>query len=114
MGFTAFSPVNQGLLTNKYLNGIPADSRAALGHHLLSSMITPELVDKLRALNSVAEQRGESLAQMATAWGLRRPEVTSVIIGPRTVEQMKDSLCALNAAPFSDDEICLINEILAR
>ncbi len=114
MGFTAFSPINQGLLTGKYLNGIPADSRAALGHHLLSSMITPELVDKLRALNSVAEQRGESLAQMATAWVLRRPEVTSVIIGPRTVEQMKDSLCALNAAPFSDDEICLINEILAR
>ena len=114
MGFTAFSPVNQGVLTNKYLCGIPADSRAALGHHLLASMITPELVDKLRALNSVAEGRGQTLAQMATAWVLRRSEVTSVIIGPRTVEQMKDSLCALKSAPFSDDEIGVINEILAR
>ncbi|MDO4511213.1 MAG: aldo/keto reductase [Bacteroidales bacterium] len=112
MGFTAFSPVNQGLLTGKYLNGIPADSRAGSASDLLKSLITPELVEKLRRLNDLASQRGESLAQMATAWVLRRPEVTSVIIGPRTVAQMADSLKALTSAPFTQEEQALINQIL--
>ena len=76
-------------------------------------MITPELVDKLRALNSVAEQRGESLAQMATAWVLRRPEVTSVIIGPRTMEQLEDSLGAVKNCTFTADELATIDQILA-
>lgn len=112
MGFTAFSPVNQGLLTGKYLNGIPTDSRAGSASDRLKSLITPELVEKVRKLNDLAAQRGESLAQMATAWVLRRPEVTSVIIGPRTVEQMQDSLKAMNSAPFTDEEQRIINEIL--
>ena len=112
MGFTAFSPINQGVLTNKYLKGIPADSRAGKGNHLQASMLTPELLAKLQKLNDLAEQRGQTLAQMATAWILSRPEVTSVIIGPRTVEQMADSLQAIKSAPFSAEELTRINEIL--
>ncbi len=112
MGFTAFSPVYQGLLTNKYLNGIPSDSRIGKGNQLLASMLTPELLEKLRALNEVAEQRGQSLAEMATSWLLARPEVTSVIIGPRTVEQLADSLKAIKAAPFDAEELEKINAIL--
>ncbi|MCI6894578.1 MAG: aldo/keto reductase [Bacteroidales bacterium] len=114
MGFTAFSPINQGLLTDKYLGGIPADSRAGHSSPLLASMITPELVEKLRRLNEVAKRRGQSLAQMATAWILRREEVTSVIIGPRTVEQMQDSLCAIKSAPFCEEELKEIDKILAK
>lgn len=114
MGFTAFSPINQGLLTDKYLGGIPADSRAGHSSPLLASMITPELVEKLRRLNEVARRRGQSLAQMATAWVLRREEVTSVIIGPRTVEQMQDSLCAIKSAPFCEEELKEIDNILAK
>lgn len=114
MGFTAFSPINQGLLTDKYLGGIPADSRAGHSSPLLASMITPELVEKLRRLNEVAQLRGQSLAQMATAWVLRREEVTSVIIGPRTVEQMQDSLCAIKSAPFCEEELKEIDNILAK
>ncbi|MGN0214452.1 MAG: aldo/keto reductase [Muribaculaceae bacterium] len=114
MGFTAFSPLAQGMLTGKYLAGIPADSRAALGHHLMASQITLEAVARLQALNRVAEGRGQTLAQMATAWLLRRPDVTSVIIGPRTVEQMDDTLQALRSAPFSDDEIAIIDKILCQ
>lgn len=112
MGFTAFSPINQGLLTNKYLNGIPSDSRAALGHHLLAANITPELVAKLQRLDAIAKRRGQTLAQMATAWVLRRAEVTSVIIGPRTVAQMQDSLQAIKSAPFADEELAEIDKIL--
>ncbi|MGM9804365.1 MAG: aldo/keto reductase [Muribaculaceae bacterium] len=114
MGFTAFSPLAQGMLTGKYLAGIPADSRAALGHHLNPSQITPEVLQQLQALNSVAERRGQTLAQMATAWLLRRTDVTSVIIGPRTVEQMKDTLCALRSSAFSPQEISEIDKILAK
>ena len=77
-------------------------------------MITPELVEKLRRLNEVAKRRGQSLAQMATAWILRREEVTSVIIGPRTVEQMQDSLCAIKSAPFCEEELKEIDKILAK
>lgn len=111
MGFTAFSPLAQGMLTNKYLGGIPADSRAALGHHLSAAQITPDVLKRLQALNRLAEQRGQTLAQMATAWLLRRPDVTSVIIGPRTTEQLADTLQAIHSAPFTDAEIAEIDQI---
>ena len=97
-GFTAFVPLAQGILSNKYLNGIPADSRAALGHHLSPDKITPDLVARLTQLNTLAAQRGQSLAQMATSWLLAKQEVTSVIIGPR---------------PFPADELATIDQILA-
>ncbi len=112
MGFTAFSPVNQGLITDKYLNGVPSDSRIGRGNQLLAQMLTPELIGKLQKLNEVAQQRGQTLAEMATSWILSRKEVTSVIIGPRTVAHLADSLKAIKSAPFSAEEIEKINSIL--
>ncbi len=111
MGFTAFVPVMKGLLTDKYLHGIPADSRAALGNSLTPADVE-RVHDKIVRLNDLALQRGNTLAQMAQAWLLRRQEVTSVIIGPRTVEQLKDSLAALHVAPFTTEELQLIDDIL--
>lgn len=113
MAFTAFSPIMKGLLTDKYLHGIPADSRAALGN-AVSKDDVDAIHDKIVKLNDLAQQRGNTLAQMATAWLLRRDEVTSVIIGPRTVDQLKDSLTALHVAPFSQEELTLIDNILAE
>ncbi|MCH4155524.1 MAG: aldo/keto reductase [Muribaculaceae bacterium] len=112
IGFTAFSPIAQGMLSNKYLNGIPADSRAALGRHLNPESITPEIVEKLNKLNTMAMKRGQSLAQMAIAWLLSKPRVTSVIIGPRTVEQLADSLKATENKSFTTKEIADIDEIM--
>ena len=112
-GFSAFVPLAQGILSNKYLNGIPADSRAALGHHLSPDKITPDLVARLTQLNTLAAQRGQSLAQMATSWLLAKKEVTSVIIGPRTMEQLEDSLGAVKNCTFTADELATIDQILA-
>ena len=91
-GFIAFSPLAQGLLTGKYLEGIPADSRMAQEHFLKSSVLTPELLETLRELNAKALASGQTLAQMALRWCLRDPHVTSVIIGARTIQQLKDNL----------------------
>ena len=113
MAFTAFSPIMKGLLTDKYLHGIPADSRAALGN-AVSKADVDAIHDKIVKLNDLAQQRGNTLAQMATAWLLRRDEVTSVIVGPRTVDQLKDSLTALHVAPFTQEELTLIDNILAE
>ena len=88
IGFTAFCPVAQGILTNKYLNGIPADSRIGKGHYLTEKDIRPEVLDKVARLNDMALQRGQTLAQMAVAWILANEATTSVIIGPRTMEQL--------------------------
>lgn len=112
VGLTAFSPLAQGLLTDKYIDGIPADSRAALGHHLQKEAITPNVVAKVKALNEMAARRGQSLAQMAVSWILSRQIVTSVIIGPRTVEQMADSLDAMRNEHFSAEELIEIDRIL--
>ena len=113
VGCITFSPLAQGLLTNKYLNGIPEHSRA---HHpsgfLKESSITPELVTKLRSLNDLALNRGQSLAQMALSWVLKDPRVTSVLIGTSRPEQITDSIHCLNNYRFSDDEIGRIEEIL--
>jgi L-glyceraldehyde 3-phosphate reductase len=95
VGYTAFSPLQQGLLTDKYLHQIPADSRAALGKHLQRADVTPQLQARLQELNRQAQERGQSLSQMAISWLLDRPEMTSVIIGARTMQQLQDCMQAV-------------------
>ncbi|MBC05801.1 L-glyceraldehyde 3-phosphate reductase [Thalassospira sp.] len=110
MGCIAFSPLAQGLLTNKYLNGVPEDSRAALEGSFQPGMLSDENLDRVRALNEIAKRRGQTLAQMAIAWVLRRPEVTSALIGARHVQQLDNSLDALNNLEFSAEELAEIDK----
>ena len=105
VGFTAFSPLAQGLLTSRYLDGVPEDSRIARGGYLKAADLTPEVLDKIRRLNSIAASRGQTLAQMAIAWLLRNDSVTSVIVGASSVAQLADSLKALDNTSFSESEI---------
>jgi L-glyceraldehyde 3-phosphate reductase len=113
MGCIAFSPLAQGLLTDKYLEGIPAGSRAAKEHGFLqASQITPEKVEKVRRLNEIALSRGQKLAQMALAWVLRDIRITSVLVGASSVEQMDDNIISLENRSFSEDEIRTIEDIL--
>ncbi len=113
MGCIAFSPLAQGLLTNKYLGGIPDGSRAAKSHGALSSsQITPERIEKIKSLNQIAETRGQSLAQMAIAWLLRDQRVTSVLIGASSVPQLEDNLLSLKNTRFTTDEFLKIEDIL--
>jgi len=112
-GFIAFSPLAQGILTDKYLHGIPAHSRAAdPAGFLQREQITPMLVDKVKQLNELAVQRGQTMAEMALAWVLRDERVTSLIVGSRNVGQLKDNLKALENLAFTQDELSLIDEIL--
>ena len=111
IGFTAFCPIAQGILTDKYLNGIPADSRVGKGHYLTEKDISADVLRKVAALNAVALRRGQTLAQMATAWLLAREEVTSVIIGPRTTAQLIDSLGAVTNTSFDNEELKEIDKI---
>lgn len=111
-GFIAFSPLAQGLLTSRYLDGIPTDSRAARNASLKSNTITEETLGKIRALNQMAQDRGQSLAQMALAWDLKDDLVTSVIIGASSVTQLEDNLKALNNTHFSPEELQKIDSIL--
>ncbi|NLH16908.1 MAG: L-glyceraldehyde 3-phosphate reductase [Phycisphaerae bacterium] len=114
MGCIPFSPLAQGLLTDKYLHEIPADSRAAKPTGFLrASEITPALQTKLRALNGVAAARGQSLAEMALAWILRDKRVTSVLVGASRPEQIAKNLSALNNTRFAAEEIARIDHILA-
>jgi L-glyceraldehyde 3-phosphate reductase len=110
IGCIAFSPLAQGLLTSRYLDGVPEDSRAAKGVFMNESMLTEERLDRVRALNSIASDRGQTLAQMAIAWILRRPEVTSALVGASSVEQLDDTLGALDRMDFTDDELAAIEE----
>jgi len=113
MGCIAFSPLAQGLLSNKYLGGIPDNSRAAKAHGALkSTQITPEILTKITALNTLAEKRGQSLAQMAIAWLLRDNRVTSVLVGASSVNQLEDSLQTLKKKDFNQDELKQIEQIL--
>lgn len=112
IGAIAFSPLAQGLLTDRYLNGIPDDSRAAKNNFLRKDVITNELLDKLRRLNSIAKERGQSLAQMAIAWLLRDDRVCSVLIGASSVKQLQNNASALNRIDFSEFELENIAEIL--
>ena len=100
IGFIAFSPLAQGLLTDRYLKGIPEDSRMAKEKFLKSSMLTPELLEKLRYYNKVATDRGETLAEMALAWILHQKAVTSVLVGASSTSQLEKNLKCVKAAPF--------------
>lgn len=111
-GFVAFSPLAQGLLTNRYLNGIPDDSRIARGGFLKKEVLTPEVLGKIQALNERAAMRGQSLAEMALAWLLKNETVTSVIVGASSVEQLGDSLKTLNHLSFEEEELRAIEKIL--
>ncbi|MBR0552360.1 L-glyceraldehyde 3-phosphate reductase [Stakelama marina] len=110
IGCIAFSALAQGMLTDKYLNGVPKDSRAAKEGSLDRGMLSDDNIERLRKLNAIAEKRGQTLAQMAIAWVLRDPRVTSALIGARTVEQLDDSLDAVKSLDFSDEELRAIDE----
>jgi len=105
VGFISFSPLAQGLLTDRYLNGIPADSRMSRGKFLKQDALTPELLSELNRLNSIAQSRGETLAETALAWVLNHPGVTSVLIGASSTEQLQKNLRSINAEPFKDGEV---------
>nr|MCR5760323.1 aldo/keto reductase [Bacteroidales bacterium] len=112
-GFISFSPLQQGILTNRYLNGVPADSRMAQGKSLKKDILTPDMLKAIKGLNDLAEQRGQSLAQMALAWLLQDSRVTSVIVGASSVSQLEDNLKALADTAFSAEELRLIEELSA-
>ena len=113
IGCIAFSPLAQGVLSDKYLSGIPANSRAARPTGFLQSeSITPDLIEKVKMLNVMANSRGQSLAQMALAWVLRRKEVTSALIGASSPEQIKENIDALKNKEFTDEELRGIDNIL--
>jgi L-glyceraldehyde 3-phosphate reductase len=105
MGCIVFSPLGQGMLTDRYLDGIPEDSRMAEGRFLSSDMLTDEILERIRALNEIAQRRGQTLAQMAIAWTLRDPRVTSSLVGASSVRQLEDNLGALGNLNFSDEEL---------
>ena len=109
VGCIAFSPLAQGMLTSKYLRGIPDDARAVRGRYFPKQALTAETLGSLRALDAMAQGRGQTLAQMAIAWALRDPRVTSALIGARTVEQLEDSLAALRGLEFGDEELARID-----
>ena len=113
-GFIAYSPLCQGLLTARYLNGIPDNSRAAKDFSLKQNRITPELLGKIRDLNNIAAERGQTLAQMALAWDLKDDLVTSVIIGASSLEQLQSNLQAIKNTDFSQEELAAIDEIVKR
>ena len=110
VGCIAFSPLAQGMLTSKYLDGVPAGSRAAQDKSLDPALLTDDALAHVRALNGMAQERGQTLAQMALAWVLRDPRVTSALVGASSVEQLDDNLDALTTLDFSDDELAAIDQ----
>jgi L-glyceraldehyde 3-phosphate reductase len=110
IGCIVFSPLAQGMLTDKYLDGIPEESRAARGGSLTADMITEQSLTHIRALNEIAEQRGQSLAQMALAWTLHDPRITSTLIGASSVAQLDENLGALGNLDFSAQELRTIDD----
>ena len=111
-GVIVFSPLAQGLLTDRYLHGIPEDSRIAVnGVSIKAEILTDEKVAQIRALNEIAKERGESLARMALAWVLQKSAVTSVLIGASRPEQILDNIGAIHSAPFTEEELKKIDEI---
>jgi L-glyceraldehyde 3-phosphate reductase len=109
IGCIAFSPLAQGMLSSKYLDGVPEDARANKGGSLGERLLTPENIERVRALNGIAQGRGQTLAQMAIAWALRDKRVTAALIGARTVAQLEDSLAAVRRLDFSDSELAEID-----
>lgn len=115
VGSIVFSPLQQGILTDKYLNGIPENSRAALDSgHLQKNQITPEVVKQVQELNKIARDRNQSLAQMAVAWLLKDERVTSVLVGVSKVKQLEDNITALEHLEFSSVELEKIESILRK
>lgn len=113
IGSIAFSPLEQGMLTDKYLKGIPSDSRAAKdGRYLKTEQIAPEKIQMISTLNEIAKQRGQSLAQMAIAWLLKDSRITSVLIGVSKPEQLDDNVAAVKNSTFSQEELASIESIL--
>lgn len=113
-GFISFSPLAQGLLTNRYLNGIPKDSRMARGKFLKESMLTDKVLAKIKALNEIAATRGQTLAEMALAWILKDHLVTSVLIGASSTAQLKDNLQSIKNTAFTDEELTAIDKIIKQ
>jgi len=113
VGCIVFSPLAQGMLTDRYLNGVPAGSRASQGTSLSTDMLSEETMRRVRALNELAARRGQSLAQMAIAWTLRDPRVTSSLIGASSVEQLEANVAALDNLDFDADELAEIDRYAA-
>jgi L-glyceraldehyde 3-phosphate reductase len=109
IGCIVFSPLAQGMLTDKYLDGVPAGSRAAQGGSLNRDMLNEDALNHIRALNEIAAERGQALAQMAIAWVLRDPRVTSALIGASSVVQLEQNVAALDNLEFSDDDLAAID-----
>jgi L-glyceraldehyde 3-phosphate reductase len=109
VGCIVFSPLAQGMLTDKYLDGVPAESRAARAGSLTRDMLTEDALAHIRALNEIAGARGQALAQLAIAWVLRDPRVTSALIGASSVEQLEQNVAALDNLEFTDDELAAID-----
>lgn len=110
VGCIAFSPLAQGMLTSRYLDGVPPDSRMAEGSSLSPELLTEQNLARIRGLNAIAADRGQSLAQLALAWALRDSRVTSVLVGASSVRQLEDSLGALEHLDFTADELSAIDE----
>jgi L-glyceraldehyde 3-phosphate reductase len=108
-GCIAFSPLAQGMLTSKYLDGVPSDSRMARGTSLSSELLTDQNLTHIRALSSMAGQRGQTLAQLALAWALRDERMTSLVVGASSVEQLENNIAALDKLEFADDELAEID-----
>lgn len=113
-GVICFSPLAQGILTDRYLNGIPADSRAARNHFLHSDSITQEKLDMIRKLNEIAGERGQSLAEMALCWVLRKDRVTTVLIGASRKEQISNNVKIVDHLDFTEEELARIEAVLTK
>jgi L-glyceraldehyde 3-phosphate reductase len=111
VGAIAFTALAQGLLTGRYLNGVPADSRAGRAGTLSADLLTPARLAVLRELHRIAGRRGQSLAQLAVSWVLRDPRVTSVVVGARSVAQLEDTVAAVGRTEFGDDELAAIDAV---
>jgi L-glyceraldehyde 3-phosphate reductase len=109
VGCIAFSPLAQGMLTSKYLDGVPAESRMAKDSSLSPDLLTEQNLTHIRALNAIADKRGQSLAQLALSWALRDERVTSVLVGASSVRQLEDNVAALEHLDFTDDELAEID-----
>jgi len=113
VGCIAFSPLAQGMLTDKYLHGIPKDSRAGSDSVFLNSETVNSTLEKVKLLNTIAQERGQKLSQMAIAWILRQPQVTSVLLGASSVNQLKENVTALENLNFTNEELKLIDKIVS-
>lgn len=109
VGCIGFSPLAQGMLTSRYLSGVPAGSRMTQHSSLSPTLLTPENLEHIRALDAIASDRGQTLAQMAIAWVLRDPRVTSALVGASSVAQLEDSVAAIDRLAFTDDELAAID-----